>query len=65
MSCILSFQDRLDCKRSYADESSEDLLCEMGCRCDGTLYDCCLWDKSYFECMDILESNIEKHDFLC
>lgn len=42
MGYTLTMQERLDCPRSFADESP-DLQCEMGGTCDGTLYDCCLW----------------------
>ena len=45
----LSFQERLDCPRSYADADSKELLCEMGGCCDGKLYDCCLWDNEKLE----------------
>lgn len=50
----LTMQERLNCPRSYADEQSQHLLCEMGGVCDGTLYDCCTWDKSFSEMMGIM-----------
>lgn len=49
MSYKLSMQERLDCPRSYADEDNTNLLCECGGTCDGTLYDCCLWDNPRLE----------------
>ena len=31
------------------DEYNKELLCEMGGCCNGTLYDCCLWDNKELE----------------
>ena len=53
----LTFQERLDCPRSYGNSYSKKLLCEMGGECDGTLYDCCLWDN------EELENKVMKHLF--
>lgn len=43
----ISFDCRLMCKHSYADES-EHLLCGLGGICDGTVYDDCQPDKCYY-----------------
>lgn len=52
---MLSMKTRLECPRSYATEDSPDLLCEVGdVKCDGTLYDCCLWGKSFGEEMEMI-----------
>ena len=40
----MTLQDRLDCQYSITDDTP-DLKCEFGMKCDGTVYDCCLWDK--------------------
>lgn len=49
---MLSMKTRLECPRSYATEDSPDLLCEYGdVICNGILYDCCLWDRTYDEQM--------------
>lgn len=45
----LSMQERLNCSRSYADDDTKDLMCEMGCNCNGTLYECCLWENEGLE----------------
>ena len=52
---ILSMKRRLDCPRSYATEDTPDLLCCMGGKCDGELYDCCLWDMPADVQMEIYE----------
>lgn len=57
MSYNLSMQQRLDCQRSYADEQSPHLLCSMGGVCDGSVYDCCLWDMSQSEIMELMSQN--------
>lgn len=58
----LSLKERLNCKRSYSDGTSTSLLCEMGGVCDGTLYDCCMWDKSFSEEMAIVKECCENAD---
>lgn len=45
----LSLKERLDCVYSFATEDSAELLCEFDGKCDGTLYDCCLWDNEELE----------------
>lgn len=51
----LSLQTRLNCARSYATEETPDLLCDIGdCKCDGTLYQECLWDRSITEQMALI-----------
>ena len=52
---ILSMKRRLDCPRSYATEDTPDLLCSMSGKCDGKLYDCCLWDMPAGVQMEIYE----------
>ena len=48
-------QTRLDCKYSFATDDNKNLRCEIcDSICDGPLYDCCLWDKSYDEQMAII-----------
>ena len=51
---MLSMKTRLECSRSYATDDSPDLLCEVGGKCDGKLYECCLWDKSFGDQMEII-----------
>ena len=59
---MLSMKTRLDCPRSYATEDSPDLLCEYGdVKCNGTLYDCCLWDRTYDEQMKLVWENRNEH----
>ena len=48
---MLSMQTRLECPHSYATEENPDLQCEICGLCDGTLYDCCLWNLDYGEQM--------------
>lgn len=55
---MLSMKKRIECPRSYATEDSPDLQCEMGCKCDGTLYECCLWDKCYDEQMEMIQKDL-------
>lgn len=59
MACSLSIQERLNCPRSYADEQSHHLLCEIGGICDGTLYDFCTWDKSFSEMMALITGEVD------
>ncbi len=44
----LSLQDRLDCPHSYAKEDTPELQCDYSfCeKCDGTIWEHCLWDMS-------------------
>ena len=51
---MLSMKTRLECSRSYATDDSPDLLCEVDGKCDGKLHECCLWDKSFGEQMEII-----------
>lgn len=47
---MLSLETRFNCPRSYATEETPDLMCEVGnMKCDGILYECCLWGLSYAE----------------
>lgn len=48
----IPFDCRLMCKHSYTDES-EHLLCELGCVCDGIVYEDCQPDKCYYK-MDLI-----------
>lgn len=52
---MVSLDLRLACPRSYATEDNPDLLCEIVGKCDGTLYECCLWDKSIEEQMILIQ----------
>ena len=46
----IPFQMRLDCPNSFGTDDSFHLRCEVGGGvCDGTLYECCMWDKSFAE----------------
>lgn len=48
---MLSLKTRLECEHSFATEDSPDLQCDICGKCDGTLYDCCLWNLDYGEQM--------------
>lgn len=50
----LSMNTRLECKHSYVVEESAILFCEYGGKCDGKLYECCLFGKSMSEEMAII-----------
>lgn len=53
----MTFQQRLECPHSYADDTPN-LKCEIGDTvCDGTLYECCLWDKSFSEQMGMIKES--------
>ena len=54
---MLSMQTRLKCEHSYAAEDSPDLFCDFDGKCDGKLYECCLFGKSMAECMEIIAEN--------
>lgn len=51
----LSLQDRLDCPHSYAKEETPELQCDYSfCeKCDGTIWEHCLWDMSEEKRMEI------------
>ena len=36
-------------------EDSKNLMCEYGDVCDGKIYDCCLYDKSFSEQMELID----------
>lgn len=51
---MLSLKTRLECPHSYATGDSTSLLCEFDGVCDGKLYECCLWNKSFAEEMELI-----------
>ena len=51
----MTLQQRIDCQHSYATEDSKNLMCECGDVCDGKIYDCCLYDKSFSEQMELID----------
>lgn len=53
---MIPLELRLNCPRSYATDDNPDLLCEMDGKCDGTLYECCLWDKSIEDQMVLIQA---------
>lgn len=54
---MISLKTRLKCIHSYATEDNPHLLCDIAKVCDGTLYDCCLWNMSMTEQMEIIAEN--------
>ena len=54
---MLSMAMRLKCEHSYATEDNPDLLCDFDGKCDGKLYECCMFDKSMTEQMEIIAEN--------
>lgn len=52
----IPFHMRLDCPNSFGIEDSFHLRCEVGGGvCDGTLWECCMWDKSFSEQLTIIQ----------
>lgn len=60
----LSFQDRLNCPHSFGTEETPDLQCDYSfCdRCDGTIWEHCLWDMSESMKMKVLAEEESKDD---
>lgn len=54
MEKLLSLQERIECPRSFTMEHCYDLMCECGGVCDGQIYECCLWDKSFAEELELV-----------
>lgn len=53
----MTFDERLNCSKSYATEDSPHLICQIdGHICDGTIQDKCLWGKSFTEEMEFFSS---------
>ena len=51
----LSLNYRLNCPRSYATDDTPDLLCSVGDgKCDGSVYDCCMWDMDYGTVLEVM-----------
>lgn len=47
---------RFECPNSYAVEEDCFLHCDVGNYvCDGTVYECCMWDKSFAEQLTIMQ----------
>ena len=52
---------RLDCSNSFATTDDFHLRCEIGGGvCDGTLYECCMWDKSFANEMALIKVLMEQ-----
>jgi hypothetical protein len=57
----VTFQQRLDCPHSYAVEESKNLMCDIGeKKCDGKLYNCCLWDIPFSEQLVIVKAELDE-----
>lgn len=54
---MLSLKTRLECQHSYATDDSTSLFCEFDGVCDGKLYECCLWGKSFADEMRLIEED--------
>lgn len=54
---MLTMQTRLDCPHSFATDDCPDLLCDYDGKCDGELYECCLFDKSHGEQMALIQEH--------
>lgn len=54
---MLSLKTRLECSHSYVTGDSTSLLCEFDVVCDGKLYECCLYGKSFAEEMRLIAEN--------
>lgn len=54
---MLSMKTRLECLHSFATEDIPDLLCDYDGKCDGKLYECCMYDKSFSEQMELIAEN--------
>lgn len=51
----LSLEYRLKCPRSYATEDTPDLLCSFDGKCDGGVYECCMWDMDDETLMEVMK----------
>lgn len=54
---MLSLKTRLECTHSFATEDSPDLHCDYDGKCDGKLYECCLYDRDYADSMALVYEN--------